>query len=85
MSVIRNLPSEGASLENNYLAEMCSGSDEGSYLRLKYVCITQLEFPFPGESVGAEPPVDRRLQHGVVPYTLNPLQTLNSQTLNPKP
>jgi len=28
--------------EINYLAEMCSGSEAGSYLRLVDVCITQL-------------------------------------------
>jgi hypothetical protein len=29
-------------IENNYLAEMWSGSEEGSYLRLIDCCITQL-------------------------------------------
>ena len=28
--------------ENNYFTEMCSGSKEGSYLRLIDLCITQL-------------------------------------------
>jgi len=28
--------------ENNYFTEMCSGSEEGSYLRLIDLCITQL-------------------------------------------
>jgi len=28
--------------DNNYLAEMCSGAEEGSYLRLIDLCITQL-------------------------------------------
>jgi len=28
--------------KNNYFTEMCSGSEEGSYLRLIDVCITQL-------------------------------------------
>jgi len=28
--------------ENNYFTEMCSGSEEGSYLRLIDWCITQL-------------------------------------------
>ena len=28
--------------ENNYFTEMCSGSEEGSYLRLIDFCITQL-------------------------------------------
>jgi len=28
--------------ENNYFTEMCSGSEEGSYLRLIDGCITQL-------------------------------------------
>ena len=28
--------------KNNYFAEMCSGSEEGSYLRLIDLCITQL-------------------------------------------
>ena len=27
----------------NYFTEMCSGSEEGSYIRLRDVCITQLE------------------------------------------
>ena len=30
------------SFNNNYLAEMCSGSEEGSYVRLIDVCSTQL-------------------------------------------
>ena len=29
-------------LENNYLAELCSGSEAGSYLRFIDICITQL-------------------------------------------
>ena len=32
----------GSRLENNCFAGMCSGSEEGSYLRLMDVCITQL-------------------------------------------
>ena len=28
--------------QNNYFTEMCSGSEEGSYLRLIDFCITQL-------------------------------------------
>ena len=28
--------------KNNYFAEMCSGSEEGSYLRLIDVCITRI-------------------------------------------
>ena len=34
--------SERAGEENNYFTEMCSGSEEGSYLRLIDFCITQL-------------------------------------------
>jgi len=32
----------GGARENNYFTEMCSGSEEGSYLRLIDLCITQL-------------------------------------------
>jgi len=32
----------GDRVEGNYLAEMCSGSEAGSYLRLIDLCITQL-------------------------------------------
>ena len=32
----------GSRSKDNYLAEMCSGSEEGSYLRLMDFCITQL-------------------------------------------
>jgi hypothetical protein len=32
----------GSRFKNNYFAEICSGSDEGSYSRLIEVCITQL-------------------------------------------
>ena len=35
-----DLPS--SRVKNNYFAEMCSGSKEGSYLGLIDVCITQL-------------------------------------------
>ena len=28
--------------QNNYFAEMCSGSEEGSYFRLIDCCVTQL-------------------------------------------
>ena len=31
-----------AQFKNNYFTEMCSGYEEGSYLRLKDFCITQL-------------------------------------------
>ena len=31
-----------AQFKHNYFAEMCSGSEEGSYLRLIDLCITQL-------------------------------------------
>jgi len=33
---------ESEAFENNYLTEMCSGSEAGSYLRLIDFCITQL-------------------------------------------
>jgi hypothetical protein len=33
---------EGRQFKNNYFAEMCSGSEEGSYLRLVDFCITEL-------------------------------------------
>ena len=33
---------EEAQFKNNYFAEMCSGSEEGSYLRLIDLCFTQL-------------------------------------------
>jgi len=36
------LPMVGGGVKNNYFAEMCSGSEEGSYLRLIDFCITQL-------------------------------------------
>ena len=32
----------GSQFKNNYFAEMCSGSEEGSYLRPIDFCITQL-------------------------------------------
>ena len=38
----RSLPRYTAQFKNNYSAEMWSGSDEGSYLRLIDCCITQL-------------------------------------------
>ena len=33
---------QGSQFKNNYYTEMCSGSEEGSYLRLIDFCITQL-------------------------------------------
>ena len=38
---VRAVPS-GTALNNNYAAEMWSGSEEGSYLRLIHCCITAL-------------------------------------------
>jgi len=35
---------------NNYFTEMCSGSEEGSYLRLTDVCITQLKAQGPSRT-----------------------------------
>jgi len=40
LSVGGHLPS--SQFKNNYLAELCSGSEAGSYLRLIDGCITQL-------------------------------------------
>jgi len=42
--VIPHLPADrySSQFKNNYFAEMCSGSEEGSYLRLIDFCITQL-------------------------------------------
>ena len=39
---LNGLPCFSSQLENNYLAEMCSGSEASSYLRLIDLCITQL-------------------------------------------
>ena len=38
---LRRLRPVTGSLENNYFTEMCSGFEEGSYLRLIDLCITQ--------------------------------------------
>ena len=39
---VRTASSRRSQFKNNYLAEMWSGSEEGSYVRLKDCCITQL-------------------------------------------
>ena len=39
---MREVPLYSSQLKNNYFTEMCSGSEEDSYLRLKDVCMTQL-------------------------------------------
>ena len=36
--------------KNNHFAEMCSGSEEGSYLRLIDSCITQLKAQGPSRT-----------------------------------
>ena len=37
-----SLSAHSAASQVHYVAEMCSGSEEGSYLRLIVLCITQL-------------------------------------------
>ena len=77
-------PSSSMSLKyDNYFTELCSGSEEGSYLRFIDSFITQLKAQGPSRTC-----TESKEEEEEVRYTLNPQpSTLNPQpsTLNPQP